>query len=76
MSAKKLNLRVGTAGYGFYDKVYWVTIDPSILDTNLIEDDMITIYGNCSGTYTYTAIFGNSITIPAVTAERVIFGRN
>lgn len=76
LSSKKLNLRVGTAGYGFYDKVYWVTIDPSILDTNLIEDDMITIYGNCSGTYTYTAIFGNSITIPAVTAERVIFGRN
>ena len=76
LSPKKINLRVGTTGYGYYDKVFWVTIDPSILDQNIIEDDMITVFGTCSGSYSYTALFGNSITIPAITAEKVILGKN
>ena len=76
LSPKKINLRVGTTGYGYYDKVFWVTIDPSILDQNIIEDDMITVFGTCSGSYSYTALFGNSITIPAITAEKVILEKN
>lgn len=67
--------RIGTGGYGYYDNVFYVTIYPSALDINIIEDDMVTVYGECTGTYTYTAVRGNSITIPAITADKVIIGR-
>ena len=64
--------RIGTGGWGYYDNVYYVTIPVSAMDVNIIEDDMVTIYGICTGTETYSALLGNSITIPAVTAEKVV----
>lgn len=67
--------RVGTGGYGYYDNVFYVTMPGSSMDVKVIEDDMITIYGECTGTKTYTTIFGASITIPSMTAEKVILGR-
>lgn len=33
-------------------------------DTNLIEDDMVELWGNMRGTQTYTTIMGASVTIP------------
>lgn len=34
---------------------------------NLIENDIITFYGEVSGTYSYTSVLGEEITIPAIT---------
>ena len=67
--------RVGTGGYGYYDNVFYVTMPASSMDVKIIEDDLITIYGECTGTKTYTTIFGASITIPSMTAEKVMLGR-
>ncbi len=66
--------RIGTGGYGYYDNVFYVTIPYSAMDENIIEDDMITIYGECTGTKTYTTIFGASVTIPSMTAEKAMLG--
>ena len=66
--------RIGTGGYGYYDNVFYVTIPYSAMDENIIEDDMITVYGECTGTETYTTIFGASVTIPSITAEKVMLG--
>ena len=33
---------------------------------NILEDDWITVYGECNGTKTYTSVLGASITIPEV----------
>lgn len=74
-SGKKVVLRVGTSGYGLYDDVFYVTYDESVVNTKVIEDDKITIYGVCTGTTTYTSVWGQSITIPSINAEKIVFGK-
>ncbi len=69
-------LRVGTGGYGYYDYVFYITYTSKDIDVTVIEDDYITIYGKCTGTKTYTTVLGGSVTIPSMTAEKIIFGRN
>ncbi len=56
---------------GRYDDVVYVRIKSSNITTPILEDDMVTVYGTYDGNYTYTAIFGQSITIPSVIAERI-----
>ena len=68
-------LRVGTGGYGYYDKVFWVEYKTSEVKASVIEDDYITVYGKCTGTHTYETIMGASVTIPAIDAEKIIIGR-
>ena len=68
-------LRVGTGGYGLYDKVFWVEFDNSKVTTALIEDDRVVVYGKCTGTETYSSIFGQSITIPSIEAEKIVIGK-
>lgn len=68
-------LRVGTGGYGYYDKVFWVEYSTSDVSAKVIEDDYITVYGTCKGTHTYETVMGASVTIPAIDAEKIIIGR-
>jgi uncharacterized protein YjdB len=74
-SGTKVILRVGTSGYGYYDSVFWVEYDTSTIRVSVIEDDYVTVYGKCTGAYTYTATMGNSITIPSMEAEKIVIGR-
>lgn len=37
----------------------------------LLEDDIITIYGECSGTESYTTILGAEVTVPVITGAYV-----
>jgi len=67
-------LRVGTSG-GFYDSVFYVTYSQSDIDASVIEEDYVTIHGICNGTQTYESIWGQSITIPYIIAERIKIGR-
>lgn len=68
-----VSLRVATDTY-YFDDVYYVTYNQSDIDFNVIEDDFVTIYGICTGTKTYESIFGASITIPSMTAEKILSG--
>lgn len=68
-------LRVGTGGYGYYDKVFWVEYSTSSVSAKVIEDDYITVYGTCDGAHTYETVMGASVTIPAIDAEKIIIGR-
>ena len=68
--AKKFHALVRASG-----KIYYVTIDASLLDANPLENDIITIFGECMGTYKYTTLLGSSNTVPEITAEKVILGR-
>ena len=65
-------LRVATSGN--YDDVVYVTYDPDMLDYRLLEDDWVLVYGVCGGVYTYTTIFGASITIPSLAATQISLG--
>ena len=40
-------------------------------DGNILEDDVITVYGTCTGTTSYNSIFGAQITIPSMTASYI-----
>ncbi len=64
-------MRVATSGY--YDNVFYVTC-PYYAAEGIIEDDFITVYGECDGTKTYTTIMGASVTIPELFGEKVILG--
>ena len=58
------------------DKIWWVEYTRT--DTNedrILEDDYVTVYGECTGIQKYEALLGNEITIPAVDAFEVIIGK-
>ncbi|MDO4853940.1 MAG: hypothetical protein Q4A43_00710 [Coriobacteriia bacterium] len=60
-------LRVATSGG--YENVYLVSYDSSDLSQNIIEDDQVTIWGECTGTTSYTTVMGASLTIPSMDAK-------
>lgn len=67
-------LRVATS-WG-WDDVFYVTYRLSEIGISIIEGDWVTIYGESTGEYTYTAVMGNEITIPSMQAERIFMGNN
>lgn len=66
-------LRVATRGR--WDDVFYVTCLGNSAD-GIIEEDYITVYGECDGTETYKTIMGGSVTIPSIDAERIFLGRH
>ncbi len=73
-SGDQVALRVATAWS--YDNVFYVTYKQSEIEVAVIEDDYITVYGTSTGVYTYSAVFGNEITVPSMEAERIFIGNN
>lgn len=57
-------LRVSTEGPYYYDNVIWV----NYAGDRLLEDDAVEIWG-VVGLKEYSAIFGNSVTIPEIDAS-------
>jgi len=52
-----------------YDNIILVTYESTITQYKILEDDIITIYGECLGEQTYTTVMGASVTIPWIHAE-------
>ena len=69
--SSEVSLRVATRG-GYQDVVY--VIIPSTVKTmgKVLEDDQVTIYGRFDDLYSYTTIMGAEVTLPSLTAEKVI----
>ena len=62
------HLRVATRDG--YDDVYYIEIPASQWKTHrLLEDDVITFYGNVYGLYSYVSTMGGKITVPAMTVN-------
>lgn len=40
----------------------------SSAESRILEDDIITIYGQSMGTYTYESVFGSPVTVPSIMA--------
>lgn len=64
-------MRIATKGN--YDNVVYVTYYRPDADKRILEDDRVTVYGECEGLYTYETIMGGSVTLPKFTAETVSF---
>lgn len=54
-----------------YNKVVFCEYDPSIVDSRVLEDDIITIYGVSANTISYQSTLGGQITIPAIIVDRI-----
>lgn len=72
-------LQEGDAGSGIryirlavdsdYDSVLFVSYDKEIVDMKILDDDIITVYGECVGDYTYETVMGASVTLPWLNAD-------
>ena len=72
-------LQVGDAGDNYkyarvakdsnYDTVIFVTYDKSLLNFNILDDDIIDVYGICMGDYSYETVMRSTITIPWIAAD-------
>lgn len=63
------DMRMSTSGK--YDDIIYATYRTSLVDGRLLEDDHITIYGAVSGLKSYTAVLGNTITLPEISIDRI-----
>lgn len=65
---KGFTIRLATSGS--FDDIYYLSVnfDPGF---NILENDKLTVYAELTGTQSYQAIFGNTITIPSARADWV-----
>lgn len=55
--------------WGYYDDTIYVSFfDMDGNTPRILEDDIVTVYGTLSGTYTYETVLGASVTIPSMLA--------
>lgn len=54
-----------------YDTILFGEFDSSILDSRVLEDDVITIMGLSAGLITYESTMGGEISIPGVSIEKI-----
>ena len=54
--------------YGYWDDTIYVTYLLSENESKILEDDIVTLYGICQGSTSYTSVLGEKITLPAVEA--------
>lgn len=54
-----------------YDTVMLVEYEKDILDSRILEDDYINMYGYSMGVITYESTLGGNITIPAMSANMI-----
>ena len=64
-------LRIGTGGSYYYDNVIFASYSADENEPRILEDDMITIYGNLGGEYTYETVMGSEMTIPLIHIEYI-----
>ena len=50
---------------------WYVDYDPDKDASRILENDRVTVYGECTGVTTYTTIFGASVTIPSIDAKYI-----
>lgn len=62
-------VNVTRGSYGIYKDTIMVYYAPSSSESRILEDDIVTIYGENSGTISYETIMGATVTIPAVVAK-------
>lgn len=56
-----------------YDTIMYVEYDKRIMESRILEDDYITVYGMSFGTITYESTLGGNITIPSMLASKIVF---
>lgn len=67
-----LRVDVTKGKYGIYtDTMYVVYTPKSTTESRILEDDIITIYGELAGIETYETVMGSKVSIPRIDAEYI-----
>ncbi|AYW50197.1 hypothetical protein C7H83_06850 [Tetragenococcus halophilus] len=53
-----------------YDNIVLIDIPEKLLDSRVLEDDILTIYGESEGTVDYESTMGGNITVPFVSVDK------
>ena len=61
-----LRIDVTKTEYGFYTDTILATVEVPEGEDRILEDDIITFYGDCEGLYTYTSVLGSKISLPKI----------
>lgn len=61
-----LRVNVTKNKYNYYEDTIYCTYKYSDNESKILQDDIITLYGECKGDTSYTSILGQKITIPKV----------
>lgn len=61
--------------YDFWDDTVYVTYKLPEGSPNILEDDIVTFYGECKGTKSYTTVLGSKVTIPEVDAKYIVIDK-
>lgn len=57
--------------YDFWEDNVYVTYTPAENESRILEDDIVTFYGEYSGVTTYVSVLGSKVTVPALSAKYV-----
>lgn len=64
-----LRINVTKNEYGSYTDTVYATVELSDDSDRLLEDDIVKVYGDCEGLYTYTSVMGNSVSVPKINIQ-------
>lgn len=64
-----LRINVTKDEYGLWDDTIFATVELPKNADRILEDDMITIWGECDGKYSYTSVLGSDVTLPKINIE-------
>ena len=56
---------------GDYNNILYVTYDPKIMSTRILENDYVTIKGTSSGIYSYKSTLGKKISVPLMQVDQI-----
>ena len=54
-----------------YDEIIFCEYEKSIVNSRVLENDLITIYGTSYGLYSYESTMGGQITVPGVVIDKI-----
>lgn len=54
-----------------YDKIIYASYVSYIVDSRILEDDLITLMGTSDGLLTYESTMGGEITIPSIIIDKI-----
>lgn len=68
-----LRVSITKEEYDWYSDPILVTYTKkSPSESRILEDDIVTMYGQLNGTYTYESVLGNDVTLPLLNAEYIV----
>lgn len=65
-TAVDLRINITKDKYGYYSDTIYALYIPKEGEDKILEDDIITIWGTACGDYSYTSVFGSTITLPFI----------